>query len=73
MTPPPTGRATRYQVVVYELDNDRKTTIMDATATGFIAAAASITNGEMDIALGDGGPHDLKQHIGLFIAGQYPA
>ena len=46
---------------------------MDATATGFIAAAASITNGEMDIALGDGGPHDHEQHIGLFIAGQCAA
>ena len=73
MTPPPTGRQARYRVVIYELDHDSETTIMDETATGFIAAAASISNGEMDIALGDGGPHDLKQHIGLFIAGQYPA
>ena len=45
---------------------------MHATAAGFIAAAASITDGEMEIALGDGGPHALKQHIALFIAGQYP-
>jgi hypothetical protein len=73
MTPPPTGCGIRYRVVVYELDNDRQTTVMDATAPGFIAAAASIRNGEMDVALGDGGPHTLIQHIGLFIAGQYPA
>jgi hypothetical protein len=46
---------------------------MDATASGFIAATASIHNGKMDIALGDGGPNNLKQHIGLFIASQYPA
>jgi hypothetical protein len=32
-----------------------------------------LNNGEMDIALGDGGPDALKQHIGLFIASQYPA
>jgi hypothetical protein len=70
MTPQP---GIRYRVIVYELDNDRQTTVMDATATGFIAAAASIRNGEMDVALGDGGPHNLIQHIGLFIAGQYPA
>lgn len=66
-------RAVRYRVVVYELDNDHQTTIMDETATGFIAAAANIHNGEMDVALGDGGPNKLKTHIGLFIAGQYPA
>lgn len=46
---------------------------MDETATGVIAATASIRNGEMDVALGDGGHHTLIQHIGLFIAGQYPA
>lgn len=73
MTPQPTGPKIRYRVVVYELDNDRETTVMDETATGFIAATASIRNGEMDVALGDGGPHALLQHIGLFIAGQYPA
>jgi hypothetical protein len=73
MTPPPPRRPIRYRIVVYELDNDQQTTVMDATATGFIAAAASIHNGEMDVALGDGGPHALTQHIGLFIAGQYPA
>jgi hypothetical protein len=73
MTQPRTTRRVRYQVVVYELDHDRKTKVMDATATAFIAAAASIRNGEMDLALGDGGPPTLIQHIGLFIAGQYPA
>jgi hypothetical protein len=73
MTPPPTGRGIHYRIVVYELDNDRQTTIMDETATGFIAAAANIHNGEMNVALGDGGPQTLIQHIGLFIAGQYPA
>lgn len=69
MTRPP-----RYRVVVYELDDtDRQTAIMDATASGFIAAAASIHHGEMDIALGDGGPHALKQHIALFISDHYHA
>ena len=68
MTPPQ-----RYELVVHRIDGDgRRTKIMDATAAGFIAAAASITHGEMEIALGDGGPHGLKQHIALFIAGQYP-
>jgi hypothetical protein len=74
MTQPPRGRAPRYHVVIYELDHDdRQTKIMDATTSGFIAAAATIHNGEMDITLGDGGSHDLKQHIALFIAGQYRA
>jgi len=27
----------------------------------------------MDITLGDGGSHDLKQHIALFINNQYGA
>lgn len=73
MTRPRPG-ASRYRVVVYELDHDdRQTKIMDTTASGFIAAAASIHNGEMDIALGDGGTHNLKQHIALFIAGQHRA
>lgn len=74
MTKPTARRyTTRYRVVVYEIGRDRNTKIMDETATGFIAAAATIRHGEMNVALGDGGPEDLKQHIGLFIAGQYPA
>ncbi|MDQ6804614.1 MAG: hypothetical protein M3065_06535 [Actinomycetota bacterium] len=67
----PSSRAPRYRVVVYQLDNDRNTKIMDATASGFIAAAASIRHSELDIALSDGGAHELKAHIALFISGQY--
>jgi hypothetical protein len=74
MTPPPKRRTPRYRVIVYELDNnDRQTKIMATTANGFIAAAASIQDGEIDIVLGDGGPHNLQQHIALFLADQYPA
>lgn len=71
MTGPRPGRAPRYRVVVYELDHDRQTIAMDATADGFIAAAATIHNGEMDITLADGGSHDLQAHIALFIATQH--
>ena len=72
MTRPPRRGASRYRVVVYELDHDdRQTKIMDATASGFIAAAATIHNGEMNIALGDGGSHNPQQHIALFINNQY--
>jgi hypothetical protein len=71
--PHPRGRAPRYRVVVYELDADHQTKIMDATTSGFIAAAATIHNGEMDITLADGGTHDLQQHIALFINSQYRA
>jgi hypothetical protein len=60
----------RFRVVVYQLDNARQTKVMDATASGYIAAAATICDGEMDIALADGGPHNLQQQIALFIAGQ---
>lgn len=63
----------RYELVVHQIDDTgRRTKIMHATAAGFIAAAANITDGEMEIALGDGGPHAITQHIALFIAGQYP-
>jgi hypothetical protein len=44
---------------------------MDATASAFIAAAVAIRQGEMDIALADGGPRNLQEHITLLIAGQY--
>lgn len=71
--PTRTGSAPRYRVVVYELDGDHRTKIMDTTASGFIAAAASIDNGEMDITLGDGSTHDLQQHIALFINSRYRA
>jgi hypothetical protein len=73
MTPGPGGRPTRYRVVVYELDGATQTKIMDATTNGFIAAAATIDNGEMDITLADAGTHDVKQHIALFIKRQYRA
>jgi hypothetical protein len=69
--PDPSGRAPRYRVVVYELHDDNQTKIMDATTSGLIAAAATIHDGEMDITLADGGTHDLKQHIALFINNQY--
>jgi hypothetical protein len=62
----------RYRVVVTEIRDNQKTTIVDATANGFIAAAASTHKGEMDIALGEGGPHNLIAHIALFITNQYP-
>jgi len=68
---PHRGRPPRYRVVVHELRDGRQTTIMDASANGFIAAAASIRDGEMQVALGDGGDYELKAHIALFIAGQY--
>lgn len=71
--PTSAGRAPRYRVVVQELRDGRRTTVMDATAGGFIAAAASIRDGEMDIALSDGGADGLKAHIALFIAGHYDA
>jgi hypothetical protein len=71
MTPQPGRRAPRYRVVVYELDNDHQTKVMDATATGYIAAAATIRHGKMDIALANGGPRNLQEHVALFIAGQY--
>jgi hypothetical protein len=73
MTPGPGGRVARYRVVVYELDGATQTKIMDATTSGFIAAAATIHNGEMDITLADAGTHDVKQHIALFIKRQYRA
>jgi hypothetical protein len=52
---------------VTEIRDGHHTTVMDETARGFIAAAASIHKGEMDIALGDGGPQELIAHIALFI------
>ncbi len=69
MSPQP--RTPRYRVTVHELHGDHQTKIMDATASGFIAATASIQDGEMDITLGDGGAHELKAHIALFISRQY--
>jgi hypothetical protein len=71
--PIPRGRVPRYRVVVYELHDDAATKIIDATTSGFIAAAANIDNGEMDITLADGGSHDLQQHIALFINSQHRA
>jgi hypothetical protein len=63
----------RYHIVVTEIRDGRHTIVMDETARGFIAAAASIQNGEMDIALADGGPQPLIAHIALFITNQYRA
>lgn len=69
----PTRRPPRYRLVVHEIRDGRQTRIMDATASGFIAAAASTQHGEMDVALSDGRPHDLKAHIALFITNHYRA
>jgi hypothetical protein len=64
-------RPPRYRVVVYELHDENTTKIMDATANAFIAAIGSIQNGIIDGELGDGGPHDLQQHLALLINSQY--
>ncbi|MDQ2761437.1 MAG: hypothetical protein M3Y17_13700 [Actinomycetota bacterium] len=64
-----------YRVVVYEHDhqNGCQNMIMDATATGLIAAIATIANGTMDAQVADGGPRDLQAHIALLIAQHHGA
>jgi len=73
MSAQPPGRAPRYRVVVYELDYDTQAKVMDATADGFIAAAASFDHSDISIALGDGGSRHLQQHIAQLISNQYRA
>jgi hypothetical protein len=47
---------------------------MDETANAFIAATAIPTpTGELDIALGEGGPRSQINEIAHLITSQYPA
>jgi hypothetical protein len=73
MTPAPRRARPRYRIVVTEIRDGQHATIMDETANGFIAAAASFHRGEMEVALGEGGPHNLIAHIALFIKNHYDA
>jgi hypothetical protein len=74
MTRPSQRRPPRYRVVVHEIRDGHQTKIMDVTTSGFIAAAASILrDGEMSLALADGGNDELKAHIALFITNHYDA
>jgi hypothetical protein len=73
MSAQPPGRAPRYRVVVYELDRDTQTKVMDTTADAFIAAAASDDHDDIAIALGDGGSRHLQRHIAQLIKSQYRA
>ena len=65
---------TRYRILVREIHDGRSTTIMDETATAFIAATATTapTSG-LDIALGEGGPRSQINEIAHLITSQYPA
>jgi len=75
MSTPVTAGRLSYRVVVYEHDHHhgRQTVIMDATGSGLIAAVATITGGNMDAQVADGGPRDLQAHIALLIAQQHGA
>ncbi len=65
---------TRYRILVHEIHDGHSTTVMDETATAFLAAAANPTDtGELDIALGEGGPRRLINDLAEFITSQYPA
>ncbi len=65
---------TRYRILVREIHDGHSTTVMDETATAFIAATVNPTQtGELDIALGEGGPRRLINDLAEFIASQYPA
>ena len=56
-----------------ETHDGHTTTIMDETATAFIAATANPTRtGELDIALGEGGPRPQINDIAHLITNQYP-
>jgi hypothetical protein len=65
---------TRYRILVQEILDGHSTTVMDETATAFLAAAGNPTpTGELDIALGEGGPRRLINDLAEFITSQYPA
>ncbi len=65
---------TRYRILVREIHDGRTTTVMDETATAFIAATANPTRtGGLDIALGEGGPRSQISEIAHLITSQYPA
>jgi hypothetical protein len=64
---------TRYRILVRETHDGRTSTVMDETATAFIAATANPTpTGELDIALGEGGPRPQINEIADLITSQYP-
>jgi hypothetical protein len=65
---------TRYRILVHEIDDSHTVTIMDETANAFIAATAIPTpTGELDIALGEGGPRSQVNEIAHLVTSQYPA
>ncbi len=64
----------RYRILVSEIHDGHTVTVMDETANAFIAATAIPTStGELDIALGEGGPRSQINEIAHLITSQYPA
>ncbi len=65
---------TRYPILVREIHDGHTVTIMDETANAFIAATATPTpTGELDIALGEGGPRSQVNEIAHLVTSQSPA
>ncbi|MGH2842640.1 MAG: hypothetical protein ACRDKL_03515 [Solirubrobacteraceae bacterium] len=66
---PPQAPEPRYRIVCYELDQDgRQTVLLDTTAAGYIAAAATITDdGTMHGELATGGRPALRDRIAQLI------
>ena len=64
-------RAPRYRVCVYELRDGKTTKVIDAYGSGFITAAATLNDDDMDVHFGSGGPRRLQQHIAAAIADEH--
>lgn len=58
----------RYQLICYEIVGEQRTTIIDTTDQGFVAAVGKITGGVMEAELVHAGPRELQAHLALLIA-----
>jgi hypothetical protein len=59
----------RYRIVCYELEGDRQTVILDATARGFIALTGTIADdGTMRGEATHAGPLTLRRRLSRLIA-----
>ena len=68
MTP---ARAPRFRVTVYQLQDGKTTSVIDAYGSGFITAVATVDGEFMDVHFGEGGPRQLQQHIAAAIADEH--
>jgi hypothetical protein len=65
------NRQPRYRVTVHELHDGKTTTVINAYASAYITAVATLDDDLMEVHFGEGRPGTLQRHVVAAITDEY--